>query len=89
MKKTDTDSTTAPKALYLQAKQFVLERTASGFWKPGDMIPSENQLVNELGLLRTNQRCRYVYCGAQASLQFIANSQYRRRDHFPRPSLSL
>tara|TARA_R110002020_G_scaffold76110_4_gene193190 strand:+ start:1397 stop:2152 length:756 start_codon:yes stop_codon:yes gene_type:complete len=52
MKKTDTDSVATPKALYLQAKQFVLERTASGFWKPGDMIPSENQLVNELGMSR-------------------------------------
>ncbi|QJQ93863.1 MULTISPECIES: histidine utilization repressor [Halomonadaceae] len=42
----------APKALYLQAKQFVQERIDSGFWKPGDMIPSENQLVIELGMSR-------------------------------------
>jgi GntR family transcriptional regulator, histidine utilization repressor len=42
----------APQALYRQAKEFVHGKLASGEWKPGDLIPSENRLVLELGMSR-------------------------------------
>jgi GntR family histidine utilization transcriptional repressor len=42
----------APQALYRQAKDFVHGKLASGEWKPGDLIPSENRLVLELGMSR-------------------------------------
>lgn len=42
----------APQALYLQAKDFVQSKLRSGEWKPGDLIPSENRLVQELGMSR-------------------------------------
>jgi len=47
-----TDASKPPKALYQQLKSFVLERIQSGQWQPGDMIPSENQLVSEFGMSR-------------------------------------
>lgn len=43
---------TAPQALYRQAKSFVESKLRSGEWKPGDLIPSENRLVVELGMSR-------------------------------------
>jgi DNA-binding transcriptional MocR family regulator len=42
----------APQALYRQAKAFVQGKMASGEWKPGDLIPSENRLVVELRMSR-------------------------------------
>jgi GntR family histidine utilization transcriptional repressor len=42
----------APQALYRQAKDFVHGKLVSGEWKPGDLIPSENRLVLELGMSR-------------------------------------
>lgn len=47
-----TDANKPPKALYQQLKRFVLEHIQSGHWQPGDMIPSENQLVGEFGMSR-------------------------------------
>ncbi|MFJ3483761.1 histidine utilization repressor [Pseudomonas sp. NPDC090202] len=41
-----------PQARYRQAKDFVHGKLASGEWKPGDLIPSENRLVLELGMSR-------------------------------------
>ncbi|GHB18343.1 histidine utilization repressor [Salinicola rhizosphaerae] len=38
--------------LYRQLKQVVLERIQSGQWQPGEMIPSENRLVEEFGMSR-------------------------------------
>ncbi|WP_136067475.1 histidine utilization repressor [Modicisalibacter radicis] len=46
------DDRHAPRALYQQAKRYVMTRIDSGQWAPGDMIPSENQLVSELGMSR-------------------------------------
>ncbi|MFZ5956849.1 histidine utilization repressor [Pseudomonas knackmussii] len=43
---------TAPQALYRQAKTYVEDRLRSGEWQPGDLIPSENRLVTELGMSR-------------------------------------
>lgn len=42
----------APQALYRKAKDFVHGKLASGEWKAGDLIPSENRLVLELGMSR-------------------------------------
>ncbi len=42
----------APQALYRQAKDYVHGKLNSGEWKPGDLIPSENRLVLELGMSR-------------------------------------
>jgi GntR family histidine utilization transcriptional repressor len=42
----------APQALYRRAKDFVQGKLRSGEWKPGDLIPSENRLVQELGMSR-------------------------------------
>src|ERR1700743_1812882 len=37
---------------YEQIKQYVLERVANGTWKPGEMIPSDTELVKEFGVAR-------------------------------------
>jgi GntR family histidine utilization transcriptional repressor len=42
----------APQALYRRAKDFVQDKLRSGEWKPGDLIPSENRLVQELSMSR-------------------------------------
>ena len=41
-----------PTPLYSAVKQMILGNIASGSWPPGYRIPSENQLVAELGLSR-------------------------------------
>lgn len=42
----------APQALYRRAKDYVQDQLRAGVWKPGDLISSENQLVQELGISR-------------------------------------
>lgn len=42
----------APVARYRQAKAYVQQRIRNGQWRPGDMIPSENRLVLDLGISR-------------------------------------
>jgi GntR family histidine utilization transcriptional repressor len=42
----------SPQALYQQAKSYVQRRISSGEWQPGDMIPSENRLVDDLKMSR-------------------------------------
>ncbi|GAB3626481.1 histidine utilization repressor [Pandoraea terrae] len=42
----------APAALYKQIKQLIQDRVRRGEWKPGDRIPSENNLVDTLGVSR-------------------------------------
>jgi GntR family transcriptional regulator, histidine utilization repressor len=42
----------ASPALYERVKAFIRENTRSGAWKPGDRIPSENELVKSLGISR-------------------------------------
>jgi GntR family histidine utilization transcriptional repressor len=50
----DDAAAPAPKAVpaYQQIKRYVVERIAAGVWKPGDVIPSENELVKEFGVAR-------------------------------------
>lgn len=45
-------TTSSPQALYQQAKTYVQSKILSGEWKSGDMIPSENRLVDDLGMSR-------------------------------------
>lgn len=42
----------APKALYEQVKDHIMDRIQSGEWPPDTRIPSENQLVKELSVSR-------------------------------------
>ena len=39
-------------ALYERVKAFIRQKSRSGEWKPGDRIPSENELVKVLGVSR-------------------------------------
>jgi GntR family histidine utilization transcriptional repressor len=43
---------TAPQALYQQVKNYILDRILSGEWPPEERIPSENQMVKQLGVSR-------------------------------------
>lgn len=45
-------TTTVPWPLYQQVKSMILRRIDSGQWLPGTRIPSENELVNQLGISR-------------------------------------
>lgn len=42
----------APRALYIQVKEYILARVDSGEWQPDERIPSENQLVDSLNVSR-------------------------------------
>jgi GntR family transcriptional regulator, histidine utilization repressor len=50
----DTGAAPLQKAVpaYVQIKRYVVKRVAEGVWKPGDLIPSENELVKEFGVAR-------------------------------------
>ncbi|WP_246797902.1 histidine utilization repressor [Burkholderia perseverans] len=41
-----------PAPAYEQIKRYVIGHIASGTWKPGEMIPSETELVKEFGVAR-------------------------------------
>ncbi|MGO1117787.1 histidine utilization repressor [Rhodovibrionaceae bacterium A322] len=43
---------TAPAPLYEQIKQHILLKISDGDWKAGDKVPSENQLVRDMGVSR-------------------------------------
>lgn len=45
-----------PVPLYRQLKQLLSDRISLGEWKPGDMLPTEEQLQNQYGLSRTTVR---------------------------------
>ena len=49
----DRDS---PLPLYYQLKQIIIEKLESGAWKPGDLVPSEQELQNTYGLSRITVR---------------------------------
>ncbi|MCP4755332.1 MAG: GntR family transcriptional regulator, partial [Proteobacteria bacterium] len=42
----------APWPLYLQVKNLIIRRIKSGHWLPDTKIPSENELVESLGISR-------------------------------------
>lgn len=39
-------------ALYARVKQMIVSRISDGDWRPGDRLPSENELVRDLGVSR-------------------------------------
>ena len=41
-----------PQPLYLQVREYIEDRIRSGAWEPGARIPSENSLVQSLGISR-------------------------------------
>ena len=45
-----------PKPLYQQLRDVIDEKISSGEWKPGDRIPSENELGRQYGLSRMTAR---------------------------------
>ncbi len=46
----------SPLPLYHQLKQVLLEQIADGTWKPGELIPGEQELQTTFGLSRTTVR---------------------------------
>ncbi len=40
----------SPQPLYLQVRHYIEDRIRSGSWKPDTRIPSENNLVESLGI---------------------------------------
>ncbi|QPC94574.1 histidine utilization repressor [Mesorhizobium sp. INR15] len=52
MKKIIEDIFSGPHPLYFQFKEYVLGRIRSGEWPSGTRLPSENQLVKDLGISR-------------------------------------
>ena len=48
----DDISKGAPEPIYLQIKQIIEQRIASGEWPAGQKLPSENELVSALGVSR-------------------------------------
>lgn len=47
---------TSPIPLYYQLKQILVEKLEAGIWKPGDLVPSEQELQNTYGLSRITVR---------------------------------
>lgn len=52
MTRTTEDIFSGPHPLYFQFKEYVLGRIRSGEWTSGTRLPSENQLVKDLGISR-------------------------------------
>ncbi len=46
----------SPLPLYYQLKAFIQEKVSTGSWKPGDRIPSENEIGEEFNISRTTIR---------------------------------
>ena len=49
----------SPVPLYIQLKQLLIDRIAAGDWKPGDMLPTEEQLQEQYGVSRTTVRLAF------------------------------
>jgi len=47
---------TSPMPLYFQLKQILLQKIDAGDWKPGDLIPGEQELQETHGISRTTVR---------------------------------
>ncbi len=46
----------APVPLYHQLKNLLMDRIREGYWKPGEQLPTEDQLVTQLGVSKTTVR---------------------------------
>ena len=47
---------TSPIPLYYQLKQIIAEKLDTNVWKPGDLVPSEQELQNTYGVSRITVR---------------------------------
>jgi GntR family transcriptional regulator len=74
----------SPVPLYYQLRQLLAARMTTGEWRPGDMLPTEEQLQEQYGLSRTTVR------QALKELEFEGLiSRYRGRGTFvSRPKIS-
>jgi len=50
--KSDVKTEAKPEPLYQQVKRYILDKVDAGDWAPAQRIPSENELVRELGASR-------------------------------------
>lgn len=82
-------SNTTPQALYQQAKAYVQEKLLSGEWKPGDMIPSENRLVDDLGMSRMTVNRALRELAAEGALTRIAGVGTFVADEKPQSNLLM
>jgi len=74
----------SPIPLYYQLKQVLVDRIASGEWRPGDMLPTEEKLTEEYNLSRTTVRQALKELELEGLI-----SRYRGRGTFvARPKLS-
>jgi len=61
-------------AQYLRVKEFVVAHIAAGKLKPGDRVPSENELVRKLGLSRMTVNRALRELAAEGALVRVAGS---------------
>jgi GntR family histidine utilization transcriptional repressor len=75
----------SPQPLYLQVKQVIADKVQSGLWPPETRIPSENALVEALGVSRMtiNRALRELAAeGALVRLQGVGTYVARPRPQF-------
>lgn len=82
-------TTTSPQALYQQAKAYVQSKLMSGEWKPGDMIPSENRLVDDLSMSRMTVNRALRELAAEGVLTRIAGVGTFVADEKPQSNLLM
>jgi GntR family histidine utilization transcriptional repressor len=61
-------------AHYLRVKKFVTEQIARGVLKPGERVPSENELVREFGLARMTVNRALSELASEGVLERVAGS---------------
>ena len=83
------DSTPASKnlALYQQVKDFVAGKIQNGTWKPGDRLPSENELVRQFGMSRMTVNRALRELMEQGRIQRIAGVGSFVADEKPQANL--
>jgi GntR family transcriptional regulator len=63
---------TSPEALYQQLKSQVRQAVDSGLWPPGEKLPSERELIDQLGISRITVRQAYRELVAEGYLTSAA-----------------
>ncbi len=81
--------TSSPQALYQQAKAYVQGKLLSGEWKPGDMIPSENRLVDDLSMSRMTVNRALRELAAEGVLTRVAGVGTFVADEKPQSNLLM
>lgn len=82
------------KPLYRRVKQHIADRIQNGEWRPGDRIPSENELTAELGASRMTVNRAFRELAAEGRIvrtpgvgSFVAAAR-RRPDVVPFPAIA-